>query len=306
MAQTCSHSRNIIISPQAGFANRLRALNSAILAATESSRNLYHYWLPCQPNHRERHINWIKQTSLDHFFECEDILSTPPEDAKPDLVLSEWACNDYWYNVQSSAQIDFGIKTYKRAQDYLQAALNSTAETILIETSLRFWPRDHKGLERSIPTGEDALRIHNAYSQLAPKRFYLDLISKLEPIDIGVAIRRGDLLKYSNDARQEALDIYNFLAELGSGGQRMMIFSDDSELVEYLTSLPGITQEYPLFSNMLRKLLPHQKAMATFLLLAFKCRNIYGTPTSSFAQEAALFGNRSYDTVLRNGPQQQQ
>ena len=85
----------------------------------------------------------------------------------------------------------------------------------------------------------------------------------------------------------------------------MMIFSDDSELVEYLTSLPGITQEYPLFSNMLRKLLPHQKAMTTFLFLAFKCQIIYGTPTSSFAQEAALFGNRSYDTVLRNSSQQQ-
>ena len=77
-----------------------------------------------------------------------------------------------------------------------------------------------------------------------------------------------------------------------------MIFSDDSELVEHLAALPGINQEYPLLSNMLKKLLPHQKAMTTFLFLALKCKEIYGTPVSSFAQEAALFGNRSYRVIL--------
>ena len=303
MAAASPRNKNIIIAPQAGFANRLRALNSAILTAAESSRNLYHYWKPCQANHSESHINWIKYTSLDHFFECEEILRALPEDTKPDLVLSEWGFNDHWYNVQSNAQLDLGIKAKKRALDYRQVVLNARAETILIETSLRFWPHDHKGLEKTIPTGEEALRIHNAYSQLTPKRFYLDLISHFEPIDIGVAIRRGDLLKYSNDARQEVLDIYNFLVELGSGGRKIMIFSDDSELVDHLTSLPGITQQHTLFSNLLLKLLPHQKAMATFLFLALKCQTVYGTPTSSFAQEAALFGNHPYDTILRNTSQ---
>jgi len=298
MAKTCTHNRNIIISPQAGFANRLRALNSALIAADESSRNLYHYWLPSQPNHRERHINWIKQTALDHFFECTEIQSANPKDLEPELVLSEWARNDHWYNTQSNAQVAFGKNANTRSSNYLETILNSKAETILIETTLRFWPHDHKGLDKEIPTGEEARRIYETYSRLIPKKFYQDLISHFSPIDVGVAIRRGDLLNHSKQARQEVHDIYNFLVGLSSGGQKIMIFSDDSELVEHLAALPGINQEYPLLSNMLKKLLPHQKAMTTFLFLALKCKEIYGTPESSFAQEAALFGNRSYRVIL--------
>ena len=297
MAKTWTRNRNIIISPQAGFANRLRALNSALIAADESTRNLYHYWLPSQPNHRESHINWIKQTALDHFFECKGIQSANPKDLQPDLVLSEWACTDRWYNTQSNAQVSFGKNANTRASNYLETVLNSKAETILMETTLRFWPHDHKGLDKSIPTGEEARRIHNTYSRMIPKRFYIDLISQFAPIDIGIAIRRGDLLKYSKQARQEVDDIYHFIAGLSHDGQRMMIFSDDSELVEHLSSLPGINQEYPVFSNILKRLLPHQKAMATFLFLALKCEAIYGTPESSFAQEAALYGNRRYQMI---------
>lgn len=297
MEQIDSKLASIIVSPQAGFANRLRVVNSAILAAQICSRRLYHYWIPTEPNHTQSHVNWIKQSSINDFFYCNQSIQLAQATLAPDLILSEWKTGDYWFTMQSHAQEDFGVLAGTRAHNYLNKLINSDAKTILIETSRRFWPRDNPGLSFSIPKHDEAMRIHNAYTQLQPRAFYLDLVEKYDQIEVGIAVRRGDLLKYSAKARQSIEDIYKFVKELTSMQKRIMIFSDDEKLVDYLTSMPGIKQEYPNLRNIIKRLLPPQKAMVTFLFLALKCQTIYGTPTSSFAQEAALYGNQKYLTI---------
>lgn len=53
-----------------------------------------------------------------------------------------------------------------------------------------------------------------------------------------------------------------------------------------------------LFSREVCDLPRHEKAMFDFLFLALKCEHIYGTPGSSFAQEASLYGLKHYGEIM--------
>ena len=74
----------------------------------------------------------------------------------------------------------------------------------------------------------------------------------------------------------------------------MVCFSDDKDFIEEFRNSFNIE-----VITITEKLESWELAFLEFLILAKKCKQIYGTPNSSFAEEAGLFyGKHHYNKIL--------
>lgn len=292
--------RTLIVSPQAGLANRLRAINSALILAEISERRLLHCWHPIRPGHGQAHINLMQQCGFEEFFLASEYISAASKDDKVDEVISEWGPGDYWFQQQSSGQQYFNKYAASKSTNVAARILQSGATSILLETTLRTWPADYKGIDIHLPSGDARQAAIDAYKKLCPRPEFLELLQKIPDSTIGIHLRVGDLLKYCPEARQDLGEVATWIHRLASHNQNMAIFADDSSVLGAL----GLTPEMVAFNHEVHRhlddLLPAQKAFASLLYLAHKCHIIYGTPGSSFSQEASLFGDKKYGMVLED------
>ena len=290
--------RTLIISPQAGLANRLRAINSALILAEISERRLLHCWHPIRPGHGQAHVNLIQQCGFEEFFLANEHISAASKGGTVDEVISEWGPGDYWFQQQSSGQQYFNKYATSRSTNVAARILHSGATSILLETTLRTWPTDHQGIDIRLPSGHAKYAAIDAYKKLSPRPEYLELLQKVPQSTIGIHLRVGDLLKYCPEARQNLDEVAAWIHRLSSPNQNIAIFADDSRVLGSL----GLTPDMAAFNNEVHRhldnLLPAQKAFASLLYLAHKCHVIYGTPGSSFSQEASLFGAKKYGMIL--------
>ena len=111
-----------------------------------------------------------------------------------------------------------------------------------------------------------------------------------EHYDVGISIRRGEFLHYFQEANQSREDLTKWITE-SFNGLKVVIFSDDHEFRNKMR----IDTNY--LNNPIEANESWIKGFLEFLMLA-KCDRIYGTPSSSFAEEAALFGNKPYNKTL--------
>lgn len=293
-----TNNKLLIVSPQQGFGNRLRALNSAILLAQQTGRRLAHCWMATDPvEYAADFINRLRIFGFEHFFEFTESLPPVTPTVSIDEVYSEWMPGDYWYEMQSSGQKLLRVSANQRHFTPAQEIIGSSAEVILLETSLRIFPTAFNGITRDYPEPCDCHLIHAGYSKLVPRLEYRDILASMEPADIGIWIRAGDLQKYFSPAAQCAEKIKDWIRALRTEGSRVAIFSNDINLVDYYHSELNFSRLPGQFSRALCELPQHKRAVLEFFFLATKCSVIYGTPGSSFAQEAALFGAKEYREI---------
>lgn len=294
--------KRLIISPQAGLGNRLRAINSALILAEKSQRQLLHCWLPARPSHSQGHVNILQQCAFEEFFAPSSFISPAAKSIHVDEVYSEWGPADYWFSQQSTGQQYFDAFATHKTINTAAAISRSSADTLLLETTRRVWPDDQDGISIMLPQGDALMEAINAYKKLDPKPEYKQHLKKMPMASIGIAIRGGDLLKYCPEARQDMGHIRAWIDAMVSRDGDIAVFADNNSIFDAL-KLPAATAAFNKeLHKYLENLLPAQKAFVSFLYLATRCSFIYGTPGSSFAQEASLFGNKTYGRILDSRP----
>lgn len=278
--------KKLIISPQGGLGNRLRAMCSALLVGEILNREVYSAWLPMTlGNSPFSHVKAIQEIGFDNFFESR--IPHPEENIVIDSCYSEWLPGDYWYVFQSFAQQKYNAKKISRLGSCADVLFEDTSETILIETSLPL-------ILSGYSTKEWNKNLSLTYRKyFIPRAEYLERVYSLPCMDAGISIRRGEFLLYFAEARQEIPSIISWLLNLKNTYKDIIIFSDEQQTRDYLNRETLSDRDFDR-----KGLNPLEQGFVEFLILALRCSNIYGTPKSSFAFEASIYGAVPYHEVL--------
>ena len=274
----------LIISPNGGFANRMRTLSAGFLIAELTGRTIYHWWEidnTYHPNECSASLN-PKKAGLDGYFTLKDCPLAPL--SNPDICYTEWLPHEYWYSRQSNGQkkwIPNQLVKYTNTDDIL----NDNSSIILIESSFIYKPS-------SIPVDQWQSMLTSAYKRyFYPLEKYLNLLPNTQ-YDIGISIRRNEFLYYFPEANQSMDDIIAWINKMFKD-KSVIIFSDDQSFRDAVRIATGklncIDDE---------SLEEWEKGFVVFLTLAKCCNSIYGTPSSSFSFESALFGGRPWHEIL--------
>jgi hypothetical protein len=110
---------------------------------------------------------------------------------------------------------------------------------------------------------------------------------------VGISIRRGEFLKFFWGSDIPKNRIVPWLQSIQSP---VILFSDDKS---YQTEMRKHLRKpiQCLFET--KTWTPEDRAFLEFLTFS-RCSKLYGTPDSSFVQEAALFGNVPYDGLTHD------
>lgn len=273
-------AKTLIIAPSAGLGNRLRSIASSVAIARKLNRKLYLLWESIEPICYRQHVRDMQFFGWDKLFKPSILKANTINFPKIDKYYSEWINGDGWFDVQNVAARKWGIEPIKtRVRENVDFLKHDEEPIILIETSLSLHMEN-------IPSKNE---LHQIYKELfVPNDCYMDLINKYENYDIGINIRKGDLVYYSAIANQDDECIKNWILQL-SQKYKLAIFSDDLNLSTQLQEM--IDQKLEInYSNLNFS----EITFVNFLFLAHKCRVICGTPTSSFAEQASIFGNKPF------------
>jgi len=291
-------TKYLIISPQAGLCNRLRALCSGILVAKQTGRIPLHCWYPESGTSNIPNVQEIKKLGFSDFFEPTEKLklTTPNEISLVDQVLTEWIPGDYWYTFQNTAQQRWSTVHRTKVNENLNILTTNmnNDKVILLESSLSVKLDSDKDDNFKNQLG----KIYEEYFK--PQKRFMDMLDTLPDIDIGFSIRRGDLLQYFPEARQEPNAILEWMFKLLkiSDAKNICIFSEDHKFIaEFKNKLLERIQINII--TLQNNIASWEMGYLEFLVLGIKCKKIYGTPKSSFAEEAGLFRSKfHYDTIL--------
>lgn len=278
---------SIIISPQGGMGNRLRAIVSAIAIARITCRNIYHIWISVSGNSPFPYVKAMQTISLETLFSKS--IPKCPDDIIPDICFSEWLSGDYWYQYQSSGQKLFNFKNIIRINDnadsIIKYIIDNPKSNIMIETSLSM---KMSGVHENIWQNS----IRTIYSAFVPNKKYLDISLKVPNVDYGISIRRGEFLSYFPEANQSFDDIYSWLMFIDN----FVLFSDDYDFKNNIKN--KLLQSGKIIYDIDRdNLEPWEQGFVEFIVLAHRCNKIFGTPSSSFAIEASKYGGKTYGTI---------
>jgi hypothetical protein len=216
---------------------------------------------------------------------CEEVI---------DECVSQCGVNDYWFETHSSGQKLFNKFAETGARESFSRIRLSNSQTILLETTLRVWPRDFDGISELLPSHDDAILIKKTYDLVRPRQEYYDLLDSLEDVDIAVWVRHGDLSYYYKRAANNLQYTRGLLETLKSRGLKIAVFSNDSYLQDILIRDSGLKPLNAYYTEKVLSLPQHRLAALQFFFMALKSKCIIGTPGSSFAQEASLYGGNKY------------
>jgi hypothetical protein len=264
------NSKILIIVPNAGFGNRIRAVASGILLANKLGRTPYLCWPQVQPYDRRANVREMQILGWEGFFEQTLPIANNIIFSTIDRIYSEWMPGDGWYPVQNYIQREW--KTIPHEKLYRDGTfLKDRPENIIaIETSLAVSLNE-------INWNEQLSVIYKQY--FIPKQSFIDKLGT-QRYDIGISIRKGDLGLYFSEANQSDALLRDWIVSL-SQKYHLIIFSDDEQCQKEFREIANISQEYI-------------EPFLQFLTLSLRCTIICGTPRSSFAEEAAIFGGIPY------------
>jgi len=277
------YKKILILSPTAGFGNRIRSICGALLLSYMTGRKLYIIWDKEEVNTNDANsIANVKQTGLTQYFknikDCEGLTGQ----LIPNVCYSEWLPGDFWYDKQSYGQKKLSPFTTVRYNSSLDI-INDKSQIILLETSniIRSENTEEK-VWRKILTSiyEHNFQVNDKYQKILNTKDY----------DVGISIRRGEFLKIYPETNQSVDEISSWITR-SFRGLKVVIFSDDHEFRDKVRQLSGYTAN-PIVND-----ISWEKGFMEFLTLS-TCSKIYGTKYSSFAEEAALFGGKEYDIIL--------
>lgn len=269
--------KSIIISPQAGFANRLRSMCSAKIVADICGRDLYHYWVEDEHKSGLEHVNQVKGIDPSFIF---DLQIPKWEGDSPDICFTEWTFNEHWYSEQSTAIRKLKPKVIKKFTS-IEEILNCEDEVILIETS-------H---ELRIPSID--WKFESMMSMIYQKTFLLNdrwasIYENIPFFDYGISIRRGDFLHFFPETNQP-IDYIQSLIDSLKGSK--YITSDDLSYKQELQSKCSIALDCIKMDSGI------EQTILQFLVLS-KSKNVLGTQKSSFPKQAALFRGSKYEEIV--------
>ena len=275
--------RKLVISPQAGLGNRLRALCSAKAFGQMIGRDVYHFWvndpvlIANATELRCDHVNEVKSIDPSYFFD----LKIPLFDGdRVDCCFTEWMPGDGWYDVQSTAQSRLQCDHITRLGN-IQEIVDCEDEVILLETSMETHLAGATGFRRELMANT-----YRAYFHLRPAwRSFFDSVPHF---DNGIAVRRGDLIQYVPTADVSLEKMCDFIDQLKG---TKILFSDDAE---YLNELRARTNCLMDVQTIQDGRLGIDRAFSQFIVLS-KCRKVFGTKHSSFAEQASLFGDTIFE-----------
>lgn len=266
--------RVLVISPHAGLGNRVRSLCSALVLGEVLGRKVYHTWYDEPITSTIPRIQQLQRVGFSSLFQE---LIPRWTGGQVDTCYTEWMFGDYWYDSQSSGQQRFAkdIVPYAIGTD-ASVLLSNVLSVILLETTLIVQIPD-------VPDWSERMTVMYC-RYFHPLSRYMERVPSL---DIGVSVRRGDLLSYYPSADQDLLAVAAWLVPRLQG-KKAIILSDDIQVRKRLRIVLNCSCE--LDTNELED---WERGFVEFLTLS-KCTTVYGTPCSSFAEEAASFGGVVY------------
>ncbi len=271
--------RKLIISPQAGFGNRLRALCSAKVYGTLLGRQVFHYWVMDPERSRVSHVNDMKDIDPSYMFD----LKIPLFDGESaDVCFTEWMVGDFWYREQSTAQRQLRCDNtmYLTGVDQISECksdtmLVETSHALTIESNIEFW-------------NVMMTDVYKKYFTLNAR--WAKIYDNLPSFDYGISIRRGNFLTYFPEADVAAERIVSKINEFTG---TKVIFSDDKPFQNELRIMTGS----PFGVNDAESgLYGIDNYICQFLILS-KCKCILGTSKSSFPEQASVFGGTFYEPI---------
>lgn len=295
--------RMLIISPQAGLGNRLRAIAAAMVLARQTGRRCLHAWVPREPNDPRPNVSALQAIGFEALFEpCAALpAATDAEMGAITECFSEWVPGDGWYGVQSAAQRQWQLLPQNEAcrMPLAELVAKSDAPVILLETSID----ERLGAELGGAPSDDAWNrlVSEAYARLRPRPEFRALAACVPAAGVAMTVRRGDLLQYSPESNQAMASLRDWAVQVARRG-RVAVFSDEAAAAaEIEAAIAAAGGDGAELGGLHRLGLPdHLRAFVDFLYIA-RGPVITGTPGSSFAFEAARFGNRRYVNNLDAG-----
>jgi hypothetical protein len=268
--------KKLIISPQAGFGNRIRSLCSAAVLGSILDREVFHYWIRDPVRSDLGHVNDMKCIDPSYIFD----LKIPIFDGKEvDICFTEWTIGDYWYGQQSTAQSSLLIKKSERIIDIEQIS-QCHDDIILIETS-------HSLEMPSLHHFWNAM-MHSIYKSHFPLNArWQQIMDNLPKYNYGISVRRGDFLIHNRDCDFSCQDIAFEVSKLRGS---KIIFSDD---LGYQNSLRELTN-CPMSLDLIAGQVDNSDVYIAQFLLLSNSDVVVGTRGSSFTEQAATFGGKAF------------
>jgi len=273
----------LILSPTAGFGNRIRSICGGLLLSYMTGRKLYVMWDKEEENENDfDSISNVKKTELNDYFSNIKDCELLKDELIPNICYSEWLSGEFWYDKQSYGQkklSPFKTVRYTSTLDII----NNKSDIILLETSyiIKSENTDEKTWKTILSSiYKNTFKVVDKYQDILNHKNY----------DVGISIRRGEFLKIYTEANQSLEDICSWILT-SFEGLNVVIFSDDHDFRDKVRKITGFTSD-PIVND-----ISWEKGFMEFLILS-NCSKVYGTKLSSFSEEAALFGNKPYDTLL--------
>jgi len=263
----------LIISPQAGFGNRLRALCSAKILGEITGREVFHYWIEDEISSKLDHVNEMKSIDPTYLF---DLKIPKWNGGSPDIAFSEWIPGNYWYHEQSTAIRKLNPKRVE-ILDNIKKVIECEDDVILIETSIEL------KIDR-LETVYDNLMSDTYTKFFSLNKKWEEVYENIPVFDWGISIRKGDFVQLYPEADTSEIQAINRINSLHGS---KFITSDD---INFINSVRTVTFNWICTIPNLK---PIEQTVYQFLTIS-KCKSVMGTRGSSFSRQAALFGNKKY------------
>jgi hypothetical protein len=268
--------RKLIISPQAGFGNRIRTLCAARVFGAIIDREVYHYWEVDEQNSLLGHVNQMKSITPDYIF---DFKIPKWEGGQPDVAFSEWSPETGWFREQCTGIKHLKPKRIEVIQN-IEQIIECKEEVILIETSqILMIDRFETEWERLMT------QAYELYFGLNPR--WKSIAENIPVFDYGISIRKGDFIQFYPET-DVPLDAAIRLLNGLSGSK--FVTCDDVQFLKELKKHCNIHIGIDEGPNQL------DNSIIQFITLS-KSKHVLGTKGSSFAKQASLFGNCKYNEI---------
>ena len=266
----------LVISPMAGFGNRLRTLAGGILTAEKLGLKAYHLWdggeYETVGKHRSPSMAHVQPTHDNGFeFYFEPNIPVYTGDA-PEIYYNHFNESTGWFQYQNYAYKRFGFTNV----NLIDGTHEITSKSVCIESSIAAYP---------FPD-EEYTRVYKKF--FVPKNVFLEQIPTLPENTIGIAIRNaGDFRFFFGEGIVEENELRPFLESFDCP---VVLVSDDNDYAGRLRTF---------LKNPID--LPFEKTSAVsgflYFLTLSRCSKVFGFKDSSFAHQAALFGGASYQVL---------
>jgi hypothetical protein len=266
----------LVISPMAGFGNRLRTLAGGILTAEKFGLEPYHLWdrgeyetVGKYRDTNHAHVQITHDNGFEFYFEPN---IKPYIGDAPEVYYNHYDERTGWFHYQNYAYKRFGFKNV----NLIDGTNVITSKSVCIEGCIAAY---------SFPN-EDYTRVYKKF--FVPKSVFLEQIPVLPENTIGIAIRNAyDFRFFFGEVIVEEDRLRPFLESFDCP---VVLVSDDNDYAVRLRTFLKNPVNIPFEKT------SDVRGFLEFLTLS-RCSKVFGFKYSSFAEQAALFGGVSYEII---------